>query len=79
MILALKFLKKFHPKPSSPYTFRSDVDNDIVSGASVENVGVDVLVKFGDYRLNGFLDIRGADFVSDERTNEHGDWRSLSQ
>ena len=31
---------------------------------------MDVHVKFGDSRSNGFQDSRGADFVSNERTNE---------
>ena len=35
---------------------------------AVENVGMDVPIKFGDSRLNGFQDIRGADFLSNERT-----------
>ena len=37
------------------------------------HVGVDVLVKFGDSRSNGFRDIRGAVFALNERTNEHDD------
>ena len=39
---------------------------------AVDNVGVNVCVKFGfgDSRSNGFRDIRGSDFVSNERTNE---------
>ena len=32
---------------------------------------VDVHVKFGDSRSNGSSDIRAADFVSNERTNDH--------
>ena len=35
---------------------------------AVDNVGMDVPIKFGDSRSNGFQDIRGADFVSNERT-----------
>ena len=35
----------------------------------VDNVGMDLPIKFGDSRSTGFLDIRGADFVSNERTN----------
>ena len=35
-------------------------------------VGMDVSIKFGDSRSNDFQDIRGTDFVSNERTNEHG-------
>ena len=34
-------------------------------------MGMDVPVQFGDSRSNGFRDIRGADFVSNKRTNEH--------
>ena len=36
----------------------------------MDNVGMDVFVKFGDSRSNDFQDIRGADFVSNEWTNE---------
>ena len=54
---------------------RLEVDNDVISGMAVDNVGVGVPIKFGDSRSNGFQDIRGADFVSNERTiertNEH--------
>ena len=35
-----------------------------MSGAAVENVGMDVCVKFGYSRSNGLRDIRGAVFVS---------------
>ena len=37
-------------------------------GVAVDNVGVDVEIKFGDSRSNSYRDIRGADFVSNERT-----------
>ena len=64
------------PKPSeavfstvSPYNFRLEVDNDVISGTGIDNVGMDVPVKFGDSRSNGFRNIRGADFTSNERTN----------
>ena len=50
------------------YNFRPEVDNDIISGTTVDNIGVDVPKEFGDSRLNGFQDIRGADFVLNERT-----------
>ena len=46
------------------------MDNDVISGVAVDNVGMDVPIKFGDSRSNGFQDIPGADFVSNERTNE---------
>ena len=42
-----------------------------MSGQAVDNVSVDVSIKFCDSRPNGFRDIRGADFVSNKRTNEH--------
>ena len=47
------------------------IGNEVISGLAVDYVGVDVRVKFGDCRSrsNGFRDIRGADFVSKERTN----------
>ena len=68
-------LEKFHPKPFEvvfstvfPHNIRPEVDNDVTSGVAVDNVGMDVCVKFGDSRSNGFRDIR-ADFVSNERTN----------
>ena len=50
------------------YNFRHEVDNDVISGVAIDNVGVDVCAKFGDSRSNGFRDIRRADFVSNERT-----------
>ena len=72
MILDWTVLEKFHPKPSEavystvfPYNFRPEVNNDVISCTAVDNVGVDTLVKFGDSSSNG------ADFVSNERTNEH--------
>ena len=37
---------------------------------AVDNVGVNVTIKFGGSWSTGFRDIRGADFVSSERTNE---------
>ena len=51
-----------------PYNFRPEVDNDVISGTAIDNVGADIRVKFGDSRSNGFRDIRGANFVSNERT-----------
>ena len=36
---------------------------------AVDNVGMDVPIKLGDSRSNGFRDIRGSDFVWNERTN----------
>ena len=49
---------------------RPEVVNDVISGVGVDNIGTDVRMKFGDSRSNGFRDIRGANFVSNERTNE---------
>ena len=49
------------------YNFRPE--DDVISSVDVDNVGMDVCVKFGDSKSNGFRDIRGADFVSNERTN----------
>ena len=46
---------------------RPQVDNDVMSGVAVDNVGADVPIKFGGSRSNGFRDIRGAAFVSNER------------
>ena len=54
---------------SFPYDFRPEVDNDVISGVAVKYFGVDVGVKFGDSTPNRSRDIRGADFVSNERTN----------
>ena len=56
------------------YNFRSEVDNDVLSGVAVDNVGMDVRLKLGDSRSNGFRDIGGTDLVSNERTR-----RSLPQ
>ena len=49
--------------------FRLEVDNDTISDVAVDNVGMDVNVKLGDSKSNGFRYIRGADFVSNEQTN----------
>ena len=46
-----------------------EVDIDVISGVAVDNVGMDVTIKFGDSRINGFRNIRGADCMSNERTN----------
>ena len=77
MILARAILEKFPQKSSEavkstvfPYNFRPEVDNDVISDTAVDNVSVDVPIKFGDSRSNGFRDIRGADFVLNERTIE---------
>ena len=53
-----------------PYNFRPEVDNDVISSLAVDNVGMDVCLKFGDSRSNGFRDIGRADFVSNERMIE---------
>ena len=49
-----------------PYNFRPEVDNDVIPGKAVDNVGMDVSMKCGDSRSNCFRDIRRADFVSNE-------------
>ena len=54
-----------------PYNFRLEVYNDVVSRTAIDNVGGDVLVKFGDSMSNSFRDIRGADFVSNEHDREY--------
>ena len=50
---------------------RSEKGNDVISGVAIDNVGVDVSIKFGDSKSNRFRDIRGADFVTYQRTNEN--------
>ena len=55
------------------YNFRLEVDNDVISGMAVDNVGMNVRIKFGEARLNDFRGIRGADFVSNERTWDWND------
>ena len=52
----------------SPYNFRTEVCSDVISSVNVDNVGMDVPIKFGHSRSNGFRDIREAHFASDERT-----------
>ena len=44
-----------------------EVDNDVISGVAVNYVRMDVQVKFGDSRSNGFRHIRGVDFMLNER------------
>ena len=53
-----------------PITFWSEVDNDVISGTAVDNVGMGVPVKFGDSGSNGFRDSRS--WFRVKRTNEHG-------
>ena len=50
--------------------YRPEIYNDVISGQDVDNVGVDVHIKFGGSRSNYFRDIRGADFETNERANE---------
>ena len=38
------------------YNFRPDVDNDVISSATVEYVSMDGYLKFGDSRSNGSRD-----------------------
>ena len=45
------------------YSFRPEADNNVVYC-----VGMDIRIKFGDSTSNGSRDIRGAAFVSNERT-----------
>ena len=49
---------------------RPEIDNAVISGVAIDNVGVDVHIKIGDSRSNRFRDIRGADCVTYERTNK---------
>ena len=56
-----------------PYNFRPEVDNGVVSGAAVDNVGTDVSLKFCGSRSNGFRAIRGADFVSNPNSAKHAE------
>ena len=51
-----------------PLNFRLEVGNDVISGTTVDSVAMDVPIKFGDSSSNGFRDIRGTEFVSNERT-----------
>ena len=39
------------------FNFRPEVDNDVISDLAVDNVGVDVRLKFGDSSSNGSQDI----------------------
>ena len=48
------------------YNFRSAVDNHDISGVVVNNAVIDICVKVCDCRSDGFRDIRGAAFVSNE-------------
>ena len=66
--------REIPPKPSEVvfstvfrYTFRSEVDSDVISGMTLDYVVVDVRVKFGYSMSNSSRDIRGADFVMKER------------
>ena len=47
--------------------FRFEVARVTISSVSVEDVGVDVHVKFGDSTFNHFRDIQTTHFMMDER------------
>ena len=49
-----------------PHNLRMNVDNGVISGMAMDNVGMNVCVQFGDSVSNGFRDIQGTDFVSNE-------------
>ena len=77
MILARTVIEKFPLKLSEAtiatvftcYS-RPEIDNDGITSTTIDDVNVDVLIKFCDSSSNGFPDIRGAGLVSYERTNE---------
>ena len=50
---------------------RPEIDNGVISIQTVHNVGVDAPIEFGDSMSNCFPDIPGADFVTNQRTNEN--------
>ena len=52
------------------HNFRPAADNGVISSVAIDYVGLDVHVKFCDSRSNGSQAIRGADFVSSERTRQ---------
>ena len=45
-----------------------EVGNYVIYSAAVDNVGLNIAVKFGDSRSNGFREIRRAVFMSNELT-----------
>ena len=51
------------------HNFRPEVDNDVISVRLWTTSVWMSFVTFGDSRSNGSVDIRGAGFVSNERTN----------
>ena len=59
------------------YNFRPDVVDDVMSSVAIDNVGVNVCVKFGDSSSNGLCDIRRASFRV-ERTKERTNMASVS-
>ena len=61
---------------SGKFVRHKEVDNDAISGVAIDYFGMDVCVKLGDSGSSRSRDIRAADFVSNERPNEHD--RTLS-
>ena len=47
--------------------FRPEVVSDVISAVAVEQVGLDIRVKFGDSRSNRLRDNRAVKLVMDER------------
>ena len=63
----LNVLEKFDPKPPEAIfrvffrdDFRPDVFSDVISFLAVDQVGMDVRIKFGDSRSNRSRDIRAS-------------------
>ena len=54
-------------KISYAHCCRSEVAIGVISGVAVEDVTVDVIVKFGDSRSNRSWDTRPAQFVMDDQ------------
>ena len=58
------------------WSFRAEVVSDVISCANVEQIGNNVPIKFGDFRLNRSLDIRLPHFVTNN-DNDDADRRTL--
>ena len=52
--------------------FRPEAASDVISGVDVEQVGMNVHIKFGESRSNRFRDIRLRQFVTNDDNDDNG-------
>ena len=59
--------ERWHVQQFSPNNFQLEVASDVIYSMAEEHIGMDIPVKFDDYRSNRSTDIQVAHFVMDKR------------